>query len=180
MILPSSLVFPHQEGRPRWSRSLSDIDRSTAANDARPSASFSARKNPQRIPGFSRPAASHLAAPPSPRHERNVGQAPRCGRRTRPFSGRAFREHRTNVGVLPIFFIVGALRARRMVACSLSTLSPSSSSSSVRADCRSRLGRRRRSCPPPPCPERLRQRRCRFGPVRCCPRHRYRTASRYR
>ena len=27
----------------------------------------------------------------------------RCGRRTRPFSGRAFREHRTNVGALPIF-----------------------------------------------------------------------------
>ena len=26
--------------------------------------------------GFSRPAASHLAAPPSPRHEGNVGQAP--------------------------------------------------------------------------------------------------------
>jgi hypothetical protein len=25
----------------------------------------------------------------------------RCGRRTRPFSGRAFREHRTNVGVIP-------------------------------------------------------------------------------
>jgi len=30
-----------------------------------------------------------------------------------PFSGRAFREHRTNVGVLPILFIAGALRARR-------------------------------------------------------------------
>ncbi len=27
----------------------------------------------------------------------------KCGRRTRPFSGRAFREHRTNVGVLPPF-----------------------------------------------------------------------------
>ena len=26
--------------------------------------------------GFSGPAASHLAAPPSPRHEGNVGQAP--------------------------------------------------------------------------------------------------------
>ena len=39
------------------SRSLSDIDLSTAANDPRPSASCSARKNPQRIlantpPGF--------------------------------------------------------------------------------------------------------------------------------
>ena len=33
-----------------WPRSLSDIDRSTAANDLRPSASCSARKNPQRIP----------------------------------------------------------------------------------------------------------------------------------
>jgi hypothetical protein len=26
--------------------------------------------------GFSGPAASHLAAPPAPRHEGNVGQAP--------------------------------------------------------------------------------------------------------
>ena len=26
--------------------------------------------------GFSGPAASHLAAPPSPRHEGNIGQAP--------------------------------------------------------------------------------------------------------
>jgi|SRR6267378_385150 len=36
-----------------------------------------------------------------------------CGRRTRPFTERAFREHTTNVGVLPILFIVGALRAQR-------------------------------------------------------------------
>ena len=36
-----------------------------------------------------------------------------CGRRTRPFLGRAFREHRTNVGVLPLLFIVRVLRARR-------------------------------------------------------------------
>jgi len=28
--------------------------------------------------GFSGPAALHLAAPPSPRHEGNVGQAPSC------------------------------------------------------------------------------------------------------
>jgi len=43
-----------------------------------------ARKNPQRIPaysgeytsGFSVPAALHLATPPSPRYEGNVGQAP--------------------------------------------------------------------------------------------------------
>lgn len=39
-----------------------------------------------------------------------------CGRRTRPFSERAFREHRTNMGAPPILFIVGALRARGMVA----------------------------------------------------------------
>ena len=45
-----------------------------------------------------------------------------CGRRTRPFSGRAFREHRTNVGVLPILFIVGALRAQR--PCQLPRHSP--------------------------------------------------------
>ena len=36
-------------------RSLSDIDRSTAANDPRPSASFSSRKNPQRIPANTPP-----------------------------------------------------------------------------------------------------------------------------
>ena len=42
-----------------------------------------------------------------------------CGRRTRPFSGRAFREHRTNVGVLPIPFIVRVLQARRASGRSL-------------------------------------------------------------
>src|SRR2546427_12951714 len=36
-------------------RSLSDIDLTTAANDPRPSASFSARKNPQRIPANTPP-----------------------------------------------------------------------------------------------------------------------------
>ena len=36
-------------------RSLSGIDRSTAANDSRPSASFSVRKNPQRIPANTPP-----------------------------------------------------------------------------------------------------------------------------
>jgi hypothetical protein len=44
-------------------RSLSDIDRSTAANDPPPSASFS---------------ALHLVVSPSPRHEGNVGQAARA------------------------------------------------------------------------------------------------------
>ena len=62
-------------------RSLSDIDLSTAANDPRSSASFSARKksstySSEYASGFSGPAASHLAAPPSPRHEGNVEQAP--------------------------------------------------------------------------------------------------------
>ena len=36
-------------------RSLSGIDRSIAANDPQPSASFSARKNPQRIPANTPP-----------------------------------------------------------------------------------------------------------------------------
>jgi hypothetical protein len=31
---------------------------------------------------FSGPCAAHLAAPPSPRHEGNVGQAPRTSRET--------------------------------------------------------------------------------------------------
>jgi hypothetical protein len=61
--------------------SLSGIDHSTGANDPRPSASFSTRKNPQRISantpsGFSWPAALHLAAAPSPRHERQCRKAP--------------------------------------------------------------------------------------------------------
>ena len=41
-------------------RSLSDIDLSTTANDSRPSASFSARKNPQRIPANTPPVFSRL------------------------------------------------------------------------------------------------------------------------
>ena len=43
------------------SRSLSDIDRSTAANNAQPSASFSAQKNPQRIPMNTPPVFPSLA-----------------------------------------------------------------------------------------------------------------------
>ena len=42
-------------------RSLSDIDRSTAANDLQPSASFSARKNPQCIPANTPPFFPGLA-----------------------------------------------------------------------------------------------------------------------
>ena len=41
-------------------RSLSDIDRSTMANDPQPSASFSARKNPQCIPANTLPVFSGL------------------------------------------------------------------------------------------------------------------------
>ena len=62
-------------------RSLSDIDRSTAANDPRPSASFSARKNPQRIPVNTLPVFPGLWPRTWPRLLRlvakaNVGQAP--------------------------------------------------------------------------------------------------------
>ena len=73
--------------KPPESRSLSDIDRSTATNDPRPSASFSPRKifNVfQRIHlRLFRACGAHLAAPPAPRQEGNAGQAPRvwilCG-----------------------------------------------------------------------------------------------------
>ncbi len=44
-------------------RSLSDIDRSTAANDPRLSASFSARKNPHRIPAANTPPVFPGLAP---------------------------------------------------------------------------------------------------------------------
>ena len=62
-------------------RSLSDVDRSTAANDPRPSASFSARKNPQRIPANTPPVFPGLWPRIWPHLVRlvtngNVGQAP--------------------------------------------------------------------------------------------------------
>ena len=53
-------LFQHPAGRPH-PRSLSDINRSTAANDLQPSASFSARKNPQCIPVNTPPIFSRLA-----------------------------------------------------------------------------------------------------------------------
>ena len=53
-----SLCVPSECGPD--SRSLSDIDRSTAANDLRPATSFSARKNPQRIPANTAPVFSGL------------------------------------------------------------------------------------------------------------------------
>src|SRR6184192_1806882 len=57
-----------------WTRSLSDIASSTAANDTQASALFSAREksstySSEYASGFSGPAASHLPAPPSPRDE---------------------------------------------------------------------------------------------------------------
>ena len=61
--------------------SLSDIDLSTAANDPRPSASFSARKNPQCIPANTPPVFPGLGPRIWPHLPRlvttgNVGQAP--------------------------------------------------------------------------------------------------------
>ena len=61
--------------------SLSDTDLSTAANDPRPSASFSARKNPQRIPANTPPVFPGLRPRIWPHLPRlvtngNVGQAP--------------------------------------------------------------------------------------------------------
>ena len=51
------LILTSMSGEVSWAgpRSLSDIDRSTAANDPRPSASFSARNNPQPIPANTSP-----------------------------------------------------------------------------------------------------------------------------
>ena len=65
------------------SRSLSGIARSTAANDPRPSASFSARKNPQRIPANTPPVFPGLAPRICAHLHRlvtngNAGQAPRA------------------------------------------------------------------------------------------------------
>jgi len=61
--------------------SLSDIDHSTAANNPRPSASCSARKNPQRIPANTPPVFPGLRPRIWPHLLRlvtngNVGQAP--------------------------------------------------------------------------------------------------------
>ena len=62
-------------------RSLSDIDPSTTANDPRPSASFSAQKNPQRIPANTPPVFPGLRPRIWPHllglvTNGNVGQAP--------------------------------------------------------------------------------------------------------
>ena len=62
-------------------------------------------------------------------------------------------------------FIVGTLRARRTIVCFFPIPPPSLSSASE--DCRSRLGRRRRSWLPPPCFERSRQGPYRSDPGRC-------------
>jgi len=52
---PSEISSQTQSVSAFLPRSLSDIDLTTAANDPRPSASFSARKNPQRIPANTPP-----------------------------------------------------------------------------------------------------------------------------
>ncbi len=52
---PSEIPSQTQSVSAFLPRSLSDIDRSTAANDPRPSASCSARKNPQCIPANTPP-----------------------------------------------------------------------------------------------------------------------------
>ena len=95
-------------------RSLSDIDRSTAANDPRSSALFSALKNPQRTPVntppvFCGPAASHLAASPSPRHEGNIGQPPRKPEGPRKFSARTVTKK------IPDPFVSPGISCRRSV-----------------------------------------------------------------
>ena len=46
MTIPSLFTYSSSPVS-KWSRSLSDVNRSTAANNPRPSASFSVRKNPQ-------------------------------------------------------------------------------------------------------------------------------------
>ena len=65
--------------------SLSDIDRSTAANDPQPSAAFSARNNPQCIPANTPPVFPGLRPCIWPHLLRlvtngNAGQAPEKGR----------------------------------------------------------------------------------------------------
>ncbi len=62
-------------------RSLSDIDRSTAANDGQASTLFSATKNPRRIPANTPPVFRGLRSRICPRLLRlitnvNAGQAP--------------------------------------------------------------------------------------------------------
>jgi hypothetical protein len=52
---PSEILSQTQSVSAFLPRSLSDIDRSTTANDPQPSASFSARKNPQCIPANTPP-----------------------------------------------------------------------------------------------------------------------------
>jgi hypothetical protein len=76
----------------RVSRSLSDIDLSTAANDLRPSASVlgfeqSSMYSSEYTSGFLWPAALQLAVPPLPRYEGNVGQAPSLDRLRRSVIG---------------------------------------------------------------------------------------------
>src|SRR5262245_9759829 len=64
--LPVTAVYPRLQQKLHESsglRASSNINRSTTANDPRPSASFSARKNPQRIPANTLPVFSGLRPP---------------------------------------------------------------------------------------------------------------------
>ena len=95
-------------------RSLSDILRSTAANDLQSSASFSSRKNPQCIPVNTLPVFPGLRPRSSPRLLRlitkhNVGQAPR----SRPILHSEI--HPAVDGAKPI----GHTRGRRVRYCAL-------------------------------------------------------------
>jgi len=76
------MAFENLWGLHHSPRNLSDIDCSTAANDPQTicvvlGPKKSSMYSSEYTSGFSWPAASHLAAPPSPRYESNVGQAPR-------------------------------------------------------------------------------------------------------
>src|SRR3989441_6674274 len=70
-------INPSHLSRELWPaiRSLSDIDRSTAANDPQPSASCSARKNPQCIPANTPPVFPGLRPRIWPRLLRLVTKA---------------------------------------------------------------------------------------------------------
>ena len=68
-----------------WLRSLSDIGRSTMANDPTICVVLGPKKSSpycsEYASGFSEPGALQLAAPLSPHNEGDVGQAPRQARR---------------------------------------------------------------------------------------------------
>ncbi len=82
-LVLACLILGTMSGVVPWAEagSLSDSDLSTAANDPRPSASFSARNNPQRIPANTPPVFPGLRPRSWPHLLRlvtngTVGQAP--------------------------------------------------------------------------------------------------------